>query len=107
MLDICVCLCWSAVYVYLIFMCNKVLLDIYVRSMLYAYCCTHQKSSITFVHGIVLLLYNFVQSAVFWCALLLLLGCCCPAAVVAAALHRHVCVYCCYDFSRGCDLPRF
>ena len=35
-------------------MCNKVLLDIYVRSMFYAYCCTHQKSSITLVHGIVL-----------------------------------------------------
>ena len=35
-------------------MCNNVLLDIYVRSMLYAYCCTHQKSSITLVHGIVL-----------------------------------------------------
>ena len=49
-----VCLCWSAVFVYLIFMCNKVLLDIYVRSMLYAYCCTHQNSSITLVHGIVL-----------------------------------------------------
>ena len=47
-LDICVCLCWSAVFVYLIFMYNKVLFDIYVRSMLYAYCCTHQKSSIQY-----------------------------------------------------------
>ena len=40
LLDICAlvcCLLFSAVFVYLISMYNKVLLDIYVRSILYAY----------------------------------------------------------------------
>ena len=68
---------------------NKVLLDIYARSMLYAY--TSKE------------LYNFCTrysakvmryKALCFGALLLLLGCCCPAAAAAAAaLHRHVCVY--------------
>ena len=71
---------------------QKNILDIYVRSMLYAY--TSKQALYFFADAL--------QSAVFRCDIAVAAG----AAAAAAALHRLVCVYG-YDCSSVCDYPRF
>ena len=101
--DICVCLfMWSnffprSTFVFLIFMQNKLLLDIYVRNMLYSL--THQKSSIIFVPDSSKVMR---YKALCFGALLLLLRvllsrCCCCRCSPPSCVR--CCCCCCFSHS--------
>ena len=82
-------------FVDLILMYNKVLRVIYVRSMLYAY---------TSKELYILCSYKVMRYKPACFVIAVAAGAAVDAA--AAVLHRLVCVYG-YDFSGGCDCPRF